>query len=289
MIALGGAWGIPCMKLRPASHTYRTWGVDSRRWEGFVPRRDDIVIATYPKCGTTWMQRIVGLLIFQDPAPRKIMDVSPWIDCRFVEPVEDALARIEAQQHRRFVKAHLPADGLPLFDAVRYIHVARDGRDHCLSYHNHVSSYTSWMVERLDAIGAGDGIGPYPRAPADAAAFFHRWLTRGNPPDTDGLPLTSYFHFERSWWKLRDRPNVLLVHYADLKADLAGGMRRVADFLGIEVPAALWPDLVAAAGFEAMRQCGDTLLGATARAFPRRRRDLLPPRRERPLARHPAR
>ena len=57
------------------------------------------------------------------------MDVSPWIDCRFVEPIEDTLARIEAQQHRRFLKSHLPADGLPLFDAVRYIHVARDGRD----------------------------------------------------------------------------------------------------------------------------------------------------------------
>ena len=66
---------------------------------------------------------------------------------------------------------------------------------------------------------------------------------------------------------MRDRPNVLLVHYADLKADLAGGMRRVADFLDIEVPAALWPRSGRGGGFEAMRRCGDTLLGATGRVF----------------------
>ena len=104
------------MWVQPPSRVYRTWGMDSRRWDGFRPRRDDIVIATYPKCGTTWMQRIVSLLVFRDPAPIRLMDVSPWLDCRFVEPVEATLARLEATRHRRFIKSHLPADGLPFFD-----------------------------------------------------------------------------------------------------------------------------------------------------------------------------
>lgn len=33
---------------------------------------------------------------------------------------------IEAQTHRRFLKSHLPMDALPIYDEVRYIHVARD-------------------------------------------------------------------------------------------------------------------------------------------------------------------
>ena len=66
---------------------------------------------------------------------------------------------------------------------------------------------------------------------------------------------------------MRDRPNVLLLHYADLKADLPGAMRRVADFLGIVVPNALWPTLIEAASFGAMRRVGDTLLGETGAAF----------------------
>ena len=44
---------------------YRTWMTDSRRWDTYRPRTGDIVVATYPKCGTTWMQRIVDLLIFR--------------------------------------------------------------------------------------------------------------------------------------------------------------------------------------------------------------------------------
>jgi len=70
-------------------------------------------------------------------------------------PLEETLAKIEAQAHRRFLKSHLPADGLPLHDAVRYIHVARDGREACLSFCNHIANYTPWMLERLDAAGLG--------------------------------------------------------------------------------------------------------------------------------------
>ena len=107
------------MLVRPASREYRTWSVDSRRWDGYRPRLDDIVIATPPKCGTTWMQQIVASLVFQDATPRPIPTVSPWLDTRFRGTAEEMLQSIEAQTHRRFLKPHLPADGLPLHDEVR--------------------------------------------------------------------------------------------------------------------------------------------------------------------------
>ena len=43
------------------------------------------------------------------------------------------------------------------------------------------------------------------------------------------------------------------VHYADLLADLAGEMRRVADFLGIEVPESLWSATVDRCRIDEMR------------------------------------
>jgi aryl sulfotransferase len=259
------------MPIQPARRMYRTWSWDSTHWQRYRPRRDDIVIATYPKCGTTWMQRIVGLLVFQSPEPRPIMQISPWLDRRFIsQPVDATLATIEAQTHRRFLKSHLPLDGLPLHDEVRYIHVARDGRDAAMSYHNHGMALTAETLAAFDRVGLEDeAIGrPYPRMPADPAVFFHRWLTQGVVPgDGDGSPMMSFFHFERTWWEARRRANVLLVHYDDLKADLSGEMRRVAAFLGISVAPKLWPALVAAAGFKAMRRDGGTLMGSVAASF----------------------
>jgi aryl sulfotransferase len=251
------------MPTRPAQRVYRTWIIDSTRWDRYRPRPGDVVIATYPKCGTTWMQRIMDLLVFQTPEPRSMSQVSPWVDRRFPEPLDAVMARVEAQAHRRFLKAHLPADGLPLHDEVRYIHVARDGRDACLSFHHFASGFSDQMLAAMDREGRADpAIGrPYPPLPADPADFFHRWLTEGAMPgDADGSPSLSYFHFERSWWEERHRPNLLLVHYADLKADLAGEMRRVADHLGITVPDETWPALVEAAGFAAMRRDGAAIM-----------------------------
>ena len=45
-----------------------------------------------------------------------------------------------------------------------------------------------------------------------------------------------------------------MVHYADLLADLEAQMRRVAAFTHLEVAADAWPELVAAARFDAMKQ-----------------------------------
>lgn len=258
------------MLTESARREYRTWIFDSRRWQHFRPRPDDIVIATYPKCGTTWMQQIVGLLVFQSPEPKPIMRISAWIDRRFPQPIEAVIAQIEAQEHRRFLKSHMPLDGLPFYDEVKYIHVARDGRDACMSFHNHGTGFTGKMLEGLNKAGLEDDtIGrPYPYIDPDPGRFFHQWITRGEVPGhEEGSPSMSYFHFERSWWEARDRPNVLLVHYNDLKADLSGEMHRVADFLGIAITPDLWPVLIEAAGFEAMRRAGDTLMENVATIF----------------------
>jgi aryl sulfotransferase len=249
----------------------RTWALDSRRWRGYRPRPDDIVIATYPKCGTTWMQRIVGMLVLASAEPKPVMDLSLWPDARG-RPVEQVLAAMEAQTHRRFLKAHLPYASLPVYDEVRYIHVARDGRDACMSYHNQVQNFNDGMLESLSAAGMADEsiARPFPSPMDDPADFFHRWMTEGVQEGVgDGLPAPSWFEFERSWWDARDRDNVLLVHYADLSADLEGEMRRVAEFLGIGIEDGLWPKMVDAAGFESMRRDGDTIMGSMTAKFRR--------------------
>jgi aryl sulfotransferase len=245
---------------------YQTWTHDSTRWEHVVPRDGDIVIATHVKCGTTWMQRIVSLLIFQSPEPHPVIKISPWVDARFIMPVEVMRKLIEGQHHRRFLKSHLPFDGLPYYDQLRYIHVARDARDACMSYFNHCSAFTPTAYEALDR--AAPEMGAFPRCPGDPRVFWRRWFTEGVLPDAqDGFPDLSFFDSEVSYWRRRHTENLLLVHYNDLKADLPGEMRRVAEFLSIETPRDVWPSLVKAATFKVMKQDGKTLLGPANKFF----------------------
>jgi len=171
--------------------------------------------------------------------------------------VEGIFERIEAQKHRRFLGSHLPIDGLPLYDNVKYIHVARDGRDSVVSWHHHLTSFTQEQRERLSKIGVEDPVigRPYPLIPEEPAAFFRLWLTTPVVEgQADGLPSLSFFDFEASFWAERHRSNFLFVHYQDLLDDRDGEMRRIAHFLGIKPDERVWPSLVAAAGFSAVHK-----------------------------------
>ena len=100
--------------------------IDSTRWNAFKFRNDDIVISTYGKSGTTWTQQIVGELIFRGTASAVFAGaVSPWVDARVI-PLEPIMERLSVQQHRRFMKTHLPLDALEFAPQVKYIYIGRD-------------------------------------------------------------------------------------------------------------------------------------------------------------------
>src|SRR5262249_36047336 len=158
---------------------------------------------------------------------------------------DDVLARLAAQPHRRFIKSHTPADGIPFFDSGRYVFVARDGRDAFMSMCNHSERFNEQRRQALNA-RAPEGVSPMKAWDGDVHGFFARWIA-------DGAVLRHVATF----WERRAEPNVLLVHYNDLKADLGAEMRRIAAFLDIAVPEAAWPAVVERCTFESMRARGD--------------------------------
>src|SRR6476646_4689207 len=84
------------LALRSVLTRYRSLISDSSRWEGFGFRPGDIIISTAPKCGTTWMQMICALLVFQSTTFDKSLDlISPWLDMLTRER-DDVVADLEA-------------------------------------------------------------------------------------------------------------------------------------------------------------------------------------------------
>jgi aryl sulfotransferase len=181
------------------------------------------------------------------------MALSPWVDSAFQCDVGVMAATIEAQQHQRFLKSHLPLDAVPYDPEVRYVYVGRDTRDVFMSAFNHYSGYTELTYSLLDA--AGGELGPMPRCPATERSLWADWMTRSLFDwEHDGWPFWSHHHHATSFWRHRHLPNILMLHYADLLADLEGQMHQVADFTGIDVAEEAWPGLVAAARFDAMKR-----------------------------------
>lgn len=202
---------------------------DSTIWNEFRFRDDDIVIATYAKSGTTWVQQIVSQLLFAGAEGLDVAEMSPWLDLR-VPPKEIKLPAVEAQRHRRCVKTHLPVDALVYSSRAKYIYIGRDGRDVAWSMHNHhINANASWYEALNDTPGR---VGPpIERPPSSVRQYFLDWLEK------DGHPFWPFWENVHSWWAIRDLPNLLMLHFDDLKRDMTGEITRIANFLDIDVPA----------------------------------------------------
>ncbi len=219
---------------------------DSTIWNDFTFRDDDIVIATYAKSGTTWVQQIIAQLLFNGEAGLEVAEMSPWLDLR-VPPKAEKLAAIEAQKHRRFLKTHLPVDALVFSPKAKYIYLGRDGRDVVWSmYNHHAGANATWYQALNDTPGR---VGPPIEPPPDSVRqYFHDWL------DKDGHPFWPFWENVVSWWGIRQLPNVMLLHFAELKKDMPGQIRRIADFLDIPIDATRWEAILEHCSFDYMKR-----------------------------------
>jgi aryl sulfotransferase len=239
---------------------YQSPDEDSARWLGFPFRDGDIVISTRSKTGTTWVQMICGLLIFQEPRlPAPIAELSPWLD-HLITPRDEVYAWLAEQQHRRFIKTHTPLDGIPLDPRATYIVTARHPLDMFVSLCHQSENLDRERVRQLTGQPAPTSP-PRPRKPLHDRLL--RWINADSDPreSPDSLPSVMW-HLSDAWSR-RTEPNVLLVHYDNLSADLDGQMRWLAGRLGITVQDAAWPALVQAATFESMRSNADRLVPTT--------------------------
>jgi aryl sulfotransferase len=135
------------------------------------------VISTRRKSGTTWMQMICALLIFQTPElPEPLGDLSPWLD-NMAMPHDFVYAQLGEQRHRRFIKTHTPLDGIPLDPRVTYLVMARHPLDMFVSLCRH----DEIIGPPPDSVGPGP-VGPPPHGVGPGPVGV------GHPPDGVGPP-----------------------------------------------------------------------------------------------------
>jgi aryl sulfotransferase len=181
---------------------YKNHHLDSTRWDVYVPRARDIIVTTSYKSGTTWAQQILGWLLRGDAAALlELREVSPWVDAVFMGPEKEELRElIAALPDRRFLKSHLPLDGLPYYPEVRYIIVGRDPRDVFMSFHNHYRNYTDLIYGVLNDPERLVGE-PIAACPEDLRVLWRDWISRGFFEwESEGYPFWANMGHTQSYW-----------------------------------------------------------------------------------------
>ena len=247
------------------TRTYQNHTIDSTRWDGFEPRDGDVIVTTSYKSGTTWTLGILyRLQEVCEGVARPPMD--SWIDARmFPVVLEDQLAELSARPHRRILKSHLAADGLPVWPGVKYVVVGRDPRDVFMSLVNHYEQFTDDAYAAFNESPGRVG-DPIPRYDGDIHALWKGWITQGwFDWESEGFPWWGNMHHIKTWWDLRHEPNVMFLHFNDLKNDLTGEVRRLADFAGFDINDEQLKAVVEGCSIDAMRKdavdAGDPLAG----------------------------
>lgn len=224
------------MAARPQrTAEYTTFPVDTRHWDHFIHRPDDIFVCTPPKCGTTWTQAICVMLVQgRADIEGRLTDISPWLDQTF-GPLADTLAALESQTGRRVIKTHSTLDAVPYFEDCTYVAVYRDPRDAFISQWNHLKNDLQLSASIAEDLNEG----------------FTAWLEH---PVSAGSGFGFFLHHYATLKAFEHLDNIHVFHYHELSRNLERNVKRMADALGIQPGTMLLRQIVDAASFSNMQK-----------------------------------
>lgn len=227
-------------------------------------RDGDIVISVPPKSGTTWTMNIVYQLLSGGTADfRDIYEEVPWIE--FLshpgQPHQEVLDRVDAmpRSRRRAFKTHSPPPEVPFMSGgagkdVKYIAVFRNPEEALVSFWPFIDKHSDewfdlWQMPR-EALYRPD----FP-------SFYAEVI------DSHGMQ-GAFFGFLSAWWALREEPNVLFIHFSDMKRDHEASIRKIAKFLDVEPSIDQWSAILEYTSFPWMKQNEEKFEASTAGKVP---------------------
>uniref|UniRef100_A0A3Q3XA81 Sulfotransferase n=1 Tax=Mola mola TaxID=94237 RepID=A0A3Q3XA81_MOLML len=192
----------------------------SANWEkiqNFQARPDDILIATYPKAGTTWVSYILDLLYFGKTSPERQTSIPLYERVPFLEITISSTDSGWTDAERlttspRLIKTHLPVQLVPKSfweQNCKMIYVARNAKDNMVSYF-HMDRMTLFHPD-----------------PGDWSSYFKRFL-EGN------ILFGSWYDHVNSWWKKKQtHDKIHYMFYEDMIEDTGWEIEKLCCFLGL--------------------------------------------------------
>lgn len=233
--------GAPMTRLMDATglyawmlHTFKQQVANRRvanNFGSYQPTKQDVLVCTYPKSGTNWMLQIAFQVAFRGQGEfENVHQYMPWPDAFMPvdAKLEDATIADRSPFGLRIIKTHLWGEHLPYTPEARYICILRDPKDVFVS---------SYFFVRDVALG--------PLMPS-VQTWYETFLS-------DAFFLGSWTDNLYHYWKLRHCPNVMVVTFEQMQADLMGIVRQTAAFLGVELTEAELQTVYEKSTFEYMK------------------------------------